>query len=462
MAEKEIPSRPAQDPLSPRIDDGEVKSALSDVKGPDFEPDAFLRGASSPAASTEKTLNTGNSKPKPEVVRRGGIGFFTALVMSSLATVGGASLAVAALSRPDLLKQVGLGGLLPAPVAAPSLGTNGANLAPLSRRIDAIEAELIVLKAQLEGKTGLNADMPPAQSPQANANPPAQAPGATAPNSVPTPAPNTSGSLADVGLLKSELAGIGGRVTAMETRLAALDPTGSGGAVIAGLQADIASLKSMVSALQQQVAAAPSPAVTFAMVNLAEAANRSTPFLTEYETLRAAMPNTPEVAGLEAFARSGVPTRALLQERFSVLGPALAASAESQAKEGGFMVWLRSLFSDMVKVKPAASVDGTSNEAILARAKTKLDQGDLSASVEEVSTITNPPTQVREWLNNARARLNLESRIAAVRGAIGRVPAQAVPAAATPTPAQAGQTAPTNPTTLPSPASPPTSTNPKT
>jgi hypothetical protein len=432
MADTTPPQSPNDDPLSPRIDDHDVKSALNETKTSAFQQDAFLSGSTPSSSASEK----------PQIVRRGGIGFFTAFVMSCLATAGGASLALVAQSRPDLMARVGLGALVPAPAPAPSAGTSDLNIAPLARRIDAIEAELVVLKAQLEGKP-VGAPPTPATSP--GRGDPAAPPQAI----VQTPA-QTPPQPSDVGTMKSELAGIGGRVTAIETRLAALDPTGSGGAVIAGLQADIATLKSIVASLQQQVASAPSPAVTFAMVNLAEAANRSTPFLTEFETLRAAMPNVAEVAALEAYARTGVPTRTLLQERFSVLEPALVAATKAAANEGGFFAWFRGLFADMVKVKPATNIEGTSNEAILARAKIKLDQGDLPASVEEVSRIANPPTQVGEWLTSARQRLDLESRIAAVRGAIGRAP---VGVAASPLAPVQPQTLPQSPA-LPTPAQP--------
>jgi hypothetical protein len=225
---------------------------------------------------------------------------------------------------------------------------------------------------------------------------------------------------ADTGTLKAELQGISGRVTAIETRLGALDPTGTGGAIIAGLQADIAGLKAIISSLQQQVAAAPSPAVTFAVVNLADAASRPGPFTVELETLRAAMPNVPEVAALDAFAKTGVPTRELLQERFASLAPALAAVQTAAPKDTGMVSWFKGLFAGMIKVQSAPDANGTSSDAILARAKTKLDQGDFAASIDEVATIATPPVAITEWIAAGRKRLELESRISAIRGAVGR------------------------------------------
>jgi hypothetical protein len=225
---------------------------------------------------------------------------------------------------------------------------------------------------------------------------------------------------AEAAALKIEMDGIAGRLTAIETRLAALDPTGAGGAVIAGLQSDIASLKALVQGLQSQAAQAPAPGVTFAVINLVEAASRPGPFWPEFETVRAAMPGTAEVAALEEFARKGAPTRVLLQERFAALGPAIETADREALKQSGFWGWLKSLFSGLVRVEQVASETGTSPQSSLLRAKLKLDQGDLSAAIEEVKAINPAPELVKDWLSGAEARLALEARLAALRGAVER------------------------------------------
>jgi hypothetical protein len=412
MADEKTTAPLAQDPILTTTDAGQTTADPA----PAFENDAFKSDYGSSATSAA-----------PTVIKRGGIGLLTALMMSAMATAGGAYLALFVQARPDVLKTAGLSALLPQAPQVASLGTSATNIAPLVQRVTAIEAELLVLKSKLEG-AGVAAA--PAPAPQIGST---EQPTPV----VPLPVPNVTANVApaEIGTLKSELAGIGGRVTAIETRLAALDPTGAGGAIVAGLQADIASLKSIVVSLQQQAAAAPSPAMTFAVVNVAEAANRSGPFLTEFETLRTALPGVPEVVNLEVYARTGVPTRAQLQERFGTLGPAMAAVAQAGQKEGGLVIWIRSLFSDMIKVQAAPDANGSSGDAILLRAKTKLDQGDLSGSIEEMAAIKTPPTQVTDWIGSARKRLDLESRISAVRGALGRAQPIVAPVSSLPTPA---------------------------
>jgi hypothetical protein len=301
------------------------------------------------------------------------------------------------------MKQIGLGQLVAQTQADPNQA--GQQMAAVAARLAALEGRV----TRLEG--------------------PKPAPQAAAPvdPTAPAPAPPV-----DTAALDGELKGVSGRVTAIETRLAALDPTGAGGAIIASLQAEIAGLKIMVQTLQSQAAQAPSPGVTFAVINLVEAASRPGPFWPEFETIRAALPGLPEVAALEDFARKGVPTRTLLQERFAALEPAIVASDRAAQKESGFWGWIKGFFADLVRVEKVADVNGTSAQSSLLRAKVKLDQGDLAAAVEEVKAISPAPAVAAEWIEGAQNRLTLESRLAAVRGAVERgtrVPPMQAPAA---------------------------------
>ncbi|HCP64980.1 MAG TPA: hypothetical protein DIU09_10380, partial [Hyphomonadaceae bacterium] len=128
--------------------------------------------------------------------------------------------------------------------------------------------------------------------------------------------------------------------------------------------------------------------------------------------------------------------RTLLQERFAALEPAIVASDRAAQKESGFWGWIKGFFADLVRVEKVADVNGTSAQSSLLRAKVKLDQGDLAAAVEEVKAISPAPAVVTEWIDGAQGRLTLESRLAAVRGAVERgtrAPPPQAPAAPTST-----------------------------
>ena len=368
MAEETPSIDPADSPAS-AVPKAEKPAA------PDPFLDAQLRAATAPKASASPVYQS-----ETFARSRSGIGFFTALTLSIAASFGGAALTLGALSQPNWLRSFGLEALIPPALRA--LDDTKAQVSDVRVRVTALEA-----RQKAVAQTG----------------------GAAAAGS-----PEINTGLAD------ELKGVSGRVTAIETRLAALDPTGAGGAIIAGLQAEIAGLKVMVQALQTQASAAPSAGVTFAVITLVEAANRPGPFWPEFETVRAALPGVIEVDALEPFARTGVPTRTLLQERFAALPAALAASTQNAAKPTGFFGWLKAFFADMIKVERVTTASDTSADASLLRAKFNLDQGDLAAAVEEVKAINPAPDAITQWLKGAQDRLTLESRLAAVRGAVER------------------------------------------
>jgi hypothetical protein len=417
MADEKLPPDPLDSTVTP-----EPKVEKKPVSDPFL--DAQLRAVGSGSASAKASEPSASSPvlpsstPTTPSARRGGVGLFTVLIFSTAAACGGAVLALVALGQPGLMKQVGLGQLVAQTQVDPNQA--GQQMAAVAARLAALEGRV----TRLEGP-----------KPAAQATAPAIDPAAPAPAAA-----------VDTAALDGELKGVSGRVTAIETRLAALDPTGAGGAIIASLQAEIAGLKIMVQTLQSQAAQAPSPGVTFAVINLVEAASRPGPFWPEFETIRAALPGLPEVAALEDFARKGVPTRTLLQERFAALEPAIVASDRAAQKESGFWGWIKGFFADLVRVEKVPDVNGTSAQSSLLRAKVKLDQGDLAAAVEEVKAISPAPAVAAEWIEGAQNRLTLESRLAAVRGAVERgtrVPPPQAPAPTQPTAVQpAAQSAP--------------------
>jgi hypothetical protein len=420
------------------------------------EPDPSpVRDETPPASPPTAAARDRWSEPvaaTPAKSARGGVGLLTVTVFSLASALGGAWLALFVQSEPELVRSAGLGAVVP--LAKTNEGAPAedlrADLAALRDRFRALETRLAAGVAEPAPAAPQIAQAPGPQAPASPASP-------TAPAGQSPAAPVSEATArVDLGAIRAELQGIGGRVTAIETRLAALDPTGSGGAVIAALQTEIANLRAGVQAMQGQLLSAPPPGVTLAVVSLAEAASRPGPFLPEFESVRAALPGLPEVAALEPLARAGAPTRAILQERYAALEPAVAAMARTSTEEGGILAWFGRLVSDMIKIAPARSADATGPLAILSRGKTKLDQGDLQGAVEEVAAVAPAPDEVREWLTGARRRLELESRVAALRGAIergGARPQAATPALAPPPPAPLSAPIPTPPPAT-APASP--------
>jgi len=72
-----------------------------------------------------------------------------------------------------------------------------------------------------------------------------------------------------------------------------------------------------------------------------------------------------------------------------------------------------------VKVKETAP-DPNAPSAIYERAKLKLIGGDLQGAITEIDTMTQKTPELTHWIAGAKNRLDLDTKIAALRGAIER------------------------------------------
>ena len=433
-----------------------------------FEAARQRAGAALPAGDGAAARSAAPARPEApaagQPARRSGTGFVTVLAMSLLAAAGGAAGGAALMSRPQLL--AGLGITLPG-----AAGTDASRLAGLQADLEALRERLGRLETRVPSavQPAQAGGPPPGAVPGAEPGPQPAATSAPAPAVAQLPAPGPAAPAPDIAPLRQELAGFAGRLTAIETRLAALDPTGSGGAMIAGLQADVARLRVAVQQLEAQAASGPPVAATLAVLSLVEAAGGPAPFVPAFESARAAIPGLPELAALEPFARSGAPTRTQLEQRFAGLAPAVA-QMQAQTESGtGITGWFQRLFANMVRVERADAAAGTGPAAALARARARLEEGDLAGALREMETITPAPDPVRAWVAGARARLDLEAALAAVRGAVQRPAASASasasasaarPVTAQPVPTVPGPAAPEPVSDSPAVAPPPAGSGP--
>lgn len=366
-----------------------------------------------PAAAASNTPET-----KTIIQKRGGVGFMTATFLSCCAALGGAYLALFIQARPDIAQTLKITPFLPKSQNLAELDKLQKDIADLQKSVAAVSQPMVNVTAP--------AAAPAQPSIAPNAAQPAQTADANAPK---VPLQNTQVPQAQVQAaqqaitlepLRADIAGLSGRLTAIETRLAALDPTGTGGAIIASLQTEIATLKVTVANLQQQVAQTPSPATTFAIMSLAEAAGRNGSFMPEFEAVRSALPYLPEVSALEPLAKTGAPTRGLLREEFMDLSAEVnKAQQQAQKQEKGLTGFFHNLFANAFKVEVKQNNQNNPSE-ILARAKTKLDLDDLQGAIAELQTLPNAPQSVGKWIEEAKRRQDLEVKISTLRAAIER------------------------------------------
>ena len=225
-------------------------------------------------------------------------------------------------------------------------------------------------------------------------------------------------------------------VQGLEARVS--DAVGNTKAAEESLVASLAALESRVDELTsrtrllevvqpQHVAGAAAVALAVGQLRAAVLSGQSfsAPLSNVKSLLAAAGETAPTVSKilrtLDGRALVGVVTLVALRERFAANAGAILR-AETLEAQGWLDEILRRLAA-VVTVRRTGEVSGSGTEAVLARAESRLDGGDLAAAVAELLTLTGAPAAAAaDWLEFARARLDVEAALAGLEAyAVSRV-----------------------------------------
>jgi hypothetical protein len=168
---------------------------------------------------------------------------------------------------------------------------------------------------------------------------------------------------------------------------------------IGGLEERIASLAAVRAAAPAQANALAAEIV--ALNSLAAAVESGRPFAGELAAARARLGDRGStLAGLEPLAVKGVPTAAVLAERFSRVTPDLLRAPST---DDGVLSRLMSNATRLVEVRRVGEPGGTSAGAVVARIETKLARGDITGAIAEADILPDPAkAAAAEWLSLAR------------------------------------------------------------
>lgn len=149
-------------------------------------------------------------------------------------------------------------------------------------------------------------------------------------------------------------------------------------------------------------------AALLALADLARASAGAEPFTTELSALRALEPSSSELADLSKYAPAGVPTRAMLSERFSSQADAiLAAERSGEARNWTQRLWAN--LANLVSIRRVGQPQGDDSESRVARAEADLHVGDLDRAIGEVTALKGAARNAAaSWLASAQARLTVD------------------------------------------------------
>ena len=115
--------------------------------------------------------------------------------------------------------------------------------------------------------------------------------------------------------------------------------------------------------------------------------------------------NAKQLAPLEVFAATGVPTVATLSRQLSELTPALYQAAGVPPRDNGLFERLAANAEKLVRIRPVQDVPGSDPNAVVMRIELRAVHSDIAGALAEFAKL---PANVREpaedWIKRAEAR----------------------------------------------------------
>lgn len=225
---------------------------------------------------------------------------------------------------------------------------------------------------------------------------------------------------------RDALAALDARVTALENR-----PTPNTGAAIAGMETQLQQLSARLDALDAQMAqlnkaeakrsTSPQRVLIVALAELGNAIATSQPFDAELASVEALGQSRAGWAAslkpLEASAKNGIPSIAILAQRFSSeVEPAILRAHEASPGPqtsvlDRVVAKLRSLV--VIRRTDNAGVSGDPVEAAVATAQAALGKGDLAGATAALQKLSGKPREAAaSWLTLAQTRLAAQDIVA--------------------------------------------------
>jgi hypothetical protein len=172
-----------------------------------------------------------------------------------------------------------------------------------------------------------------------------------------------------------------------------------------------AAMPVLSGAVDRQAGEAKTAALTLAFANLRAAVRSGEPYGPQLSAVAALAPADLDFEDLAAHAENGIPTLNELSLSFKESADAVLQQDRTPA-DGSVLDRLLASAQSVITVRRVGEVEGASADAVLARAKAKLDRGEIAEAVSEVQSL---PQAEREafaaWLAEARANLTAEATL---------------------------------------------------
>ncbi len=189
-------------------------------------------------------------------------------------------------------------------------------------------------------------------------------------------------------------------------------PAPAAGQDVSALQARVASLE----AVQARTVEAATAALTAA--SLSAAAQESRPFEAEAAAAERALPLSADVRALSRLAVQGAPSRAALQAGFPDPAARAVVAQRDPGQAAGLPARVLHALSSIISIRRVDATVGTGFDATLARAEQQVAAGDIETALVTLQSLPpNSQTAFAAWRAGAERRVEIDRRVASLRGA---------------------------------------------
>jgi len=145
---------------------------------------------------------------------------------------------------------------------------------------------------------------------------------------------------------------------------------------------------------------------------LRAAVDRGQPYAAELKAAQALGLPAPATEALAPHAERGLPTTGALAQRFSALSPALMRAAPGPAAEGTLLERLTASAQSLVRIRPVGEAAGDDVPTVIARVEAKLRRADLAGALADFDRLPEPVRALgADWAAEARARAAAETSL---------------------------------------------------
>jgi hypothetical protein len=175
---------------------------------------------------------------------------------------------------------------------------------------------------------------------------------------------------------------------------------------IAGLEQSVTTVREQVAKEVAKTSAIDSAArLALSAASLRNAVESGAPYKPELAQVKSLGADDKALASLEAFAASGVPSKAVLAQQLTALIPAMLNATGAQKPPDGFLERLQANASSLIHIRPVNIPAGDAHTDVLTRIEVAAAHADIDRALADLGKLpASARAPAQAWMAKAKAR----------------------------------------------------------